>query len=236
MPSFTKDLTVNGQKMEVYGCLPDGKGPFPAIVVIQHAPGVDVFIRAMVDRLAAAGYAAVAPNLYHRLDSSVDPTKRREFLKDREIIDDVNASVEDLRRDRAVNGDCLGITGFCMGGRVVYLMAAANPNFKAAVAYYGGNTLKPWGEGVESPFERTREIGCPLMFHFGEEDTNPSPEDMRKLDAELTKYGKVHEFFTYPKAGHAFMNFESAERYREDAAKTSWPRTLDFFARHVKAS
>ena len=236
MPSYTKALTVNGQNMEVYGSVPDGKGPFPAVVVIQHAPGVDNFIRTMADRLAAAGYAAAAPDLYHRLDSSVDPTKRRELLKDREIIDDVNATVEDLRRDRAIDSNRLGITGFCMGGRVVYLMAAANPNFKAAVAYYGGNILKPWGEGVESPFARTREIGCPLMFHFGEEDTNPSQEDMRTLDTELNRLGKIHEFFTYADAGHAFMNFESAERYREDAAKTSWPRTLDFFARHLKAA
>jgi carboxymethylenebutenolidase len=236
MPTFTKSLKVNGQQMEVYGSMPDGQGPFPAIVVIQHAPGVDNFIRTMADRLAAAGYAAVAPDLYHRLDASVDPAKRRELLKDREIVDDVNATVDDLRRNRAVDGKRLGITGFCMGGRVVYLMAAANPNFKAAVAYYGGNILKPWGEGVAAPLARTREIGCPLMFHFGEEDTNPSPQDRRTLEAELKKHGKVHEFFTYPKAGHAFMNFENPERHREDAAKNSWPRTLDFFSRHLNAS
>lgn len=236
MPSFTKTLKVNGEDMELYGCLPDGAGPFPGIVVIQHAPGVDVFIRAMVDRLAKAGYVAVAPDLYHRLDRSIEFMQRMRLLKDREIIDDVNATVAHLQQDDAIDAKRLGITGFCMGGRVVYLMAAANPDFKAAVAYYGGNTMVPWGEGVETPFARTRNIGCPLIFHFGAEDTNPSPDDMRKLDAELTRHGKTREFYTYSNAGHAFMNFDNSEKFRPAAAAESWPRTLDFFNRHLKAS
>ena len=77
-------------------------------------------------------------------------------------------------------------------------MAAALPQFKAAEAYYGGNTMVALGEGGASPFERTHEISCPLLFHFGQEDANPSPEDMQKIDAELTRHNKVHEFHTYP--------------------------------------
>ena len=88
------------------------------------------------------------------------------------------------------------------------------------------------GEGVVAPFDRTSEIDCPMMFHFGEDDGNPSAEDMQKLDAELTHHGKLHKFYTYPNAGHAFMDF-SGERYREDAATTSWQRTLDFFAQYL---
>jgi carboxymethylenebutenolidase len=118
-----------------------------------------------------------------------------------------------------------------MGGRVSYLMAAANPYLKAAVAYYGGNIMVPWGEGP-APFERTGEIHCPLLGLFGEDDANPSPADMRKLDAELTKQGKAHEFHSYPGAGHAFMN-RRGERYRADADRDSWPKTLAFFAKHL---
>ena len=121
-----------------------------------------------------------------------------------------------------------------MGGRVTYLMAAAIPQFKAAVAYYGGNIMVPWGEGGVAPLARTNEIHCPLMFHFGEEDTNPSLEDMRQLDATLTRDHKEHVFYTYPNAGHAFMDFTNVERHREAAATASWPRTLDFFARHLR--
>ncbi|MEJ2643437.1 MAG: dienelactone hydrolase family protein [Gammaproteobacteria bacterium] len=233
MQSFTRTISVAGQDMELYGSRPEGDGPFAALVVIQHAPGVDDFTRAMVDRLSEAGYLAVAPALYHRQTEPGGPLERMGRLKDTEVIADVNATVDHLSQDPEVDGERLGIIGFCMGGRVTYLMAAANPRFKAAVAYYGGNTMVAWGDDVPTPFERTGDIHCPLLFHFGAEDTNPSPQDMTKLDAELSRHGKVHEFHVYEGAGHAFMNFSAPERYREGAAETSWPRTLEFLARHL---
>jgi carboxymethylenebutenolidase len=203
------------------------------MVVIQHAPGVDAFVHAMAHRLTEAGYTAVAPDLYHRLDPMMDGVDKRKQLDDREIIADVNASVDFLRRHAAVRPAQLGIIGFCMGGRVVYLMAAVNPHFRAAVAYYGGNIMVPWGQDVEAPFARTGAIQCPLLFHFGAEDTNPSPDDMRQLDDALTRHDKRHEFYSYAGAGHAFMNFLNAERYRKDAEEASWPRTLEFLYRFL---
>ncbi|GIX48071.1 MAG: carboxymethylenebutenolidase [Candidatus Tectimicrobiota bacterium] len=236
MPARTQSLPVDGQPMDVYLSAPEGPGPFPAVVVIQHAGGVDPFIRSICDRLAAAGYLAAAPDLYHRLPPHLEPSARRQQLKDAEIIADVNATVDFLRQDPLADGARLGILGFCMGGRVVYLMATVNPHFKAAVAYYGGNLMVPWGEGAEAPFARTRYLHCPLLFHFGEEDPNPSLADMEKLDAELTRYDKPHEFYVYPRAGHAFMDFTNPQRYRKEAAEASWPRTLDFLARHLGAA
>lgn len=233
MPSFSQAVHVDGLEMAIYGNLPESADPSAAIVVIQHGGGVDTFTRAMVDQLAAAGYAAVAPDLYHRLDVALEPAAKRQQLKDKEIVADVNATVDFLCEHPNVDAQRLGITGFCMGGRVVYLMAAASPRFKAAVVYYGGNIMVPWGEGVEAPFARTCDINCPLMFHFGEEDSNPSLEDMLKLDEELERCEKEHEFHVYPDAGHAFMDFTNPQRYRETAAKASWPRTLDFLAHHL---
>jgi carboxymethylenebutenolidase len=158
--------------------------------------------------------------------------QRTEKLKNTEVIADVNATMDYLRQEKNVASNRLAVVDFCMGGRVAYLMAAANRTFKAAVAYYGGNTRKAWGERP-TPFARTAEVGCPLLFHFGADDTNPSPEDMRALDAELTRHNKSHEFYSYPNAEQAFMNFTNSERYREAAANTSWPRTLEFLKRHL---
>ncbi len=155
----------------------------------------------------------------------------RARLLDVTVIKDVNATVDFLRGHRSVDAERLGIIGFCMGGRVSYLMAAANPHLKAAVAYYGGNIMVPWGEGP-APFERTAEMHCPLLGLFGAEDANPSPADMRQLDAELTRLGKLHEFHSYPGAGHAFLN-RRGERYRADADSDSWPKTLAFLAKHL---
>jgi carboxymethylenebutenolidase len=233
MASFWESIQVDGADMRLYASVPEGTGPFPAVVVIQHQGGVDDFVQEMTQRLASAGYAAVAPELYHRDGPNCqdDGPTRRARLLDVNVIKDVNATVDFLTSHRTVDGERLGIIGFCMGGRVAYLMAALQPHFKAAVDYYGGNIMVPWGEGP-APIDRTGEIHCPLLGLFGEEDTNPSPADMRKLDAELTKHGKVHEFYSYPGAGHAFMN-QRGERYRADADRDSWPKTLAFFAKHL---
>ena len=222
--------------MDLYASVPSGSGPFPAIVVSQHGGGVDQFIQTICDRLAEAGYAAVAPNLYHRVPDSIrnaDPRPRPwDILSDPEIIADINATVDFLRNHPAIDGERLGITGFCMGGRVAWLGAAVNPHFKALVPYYGGNLMVTWGAGETPPFDLAAGINCPVLFHFGEVDENPSQGDMRKLDEELTRLGKSHQFYTYPGADHAFMDF-TAGRYQQAAADASWPRTLEFFAAHL---
>jgi carboxymethylenebutenolidase len=233
MASLWDGTTVDGAEMRLYMSVPDGTGPFPGVVVIQHQGGVDDFVEDMTQRIAAAGYVGVAPDLYHRdgPDCQDDGPTRRARLRDVTVIKDVNATVDFLKGHSAVDAERLGIVGFCMGGRVAYLMAAVNPSLKASAAYYGGNIMVPWGDGP-APFDRTADIHCPLIGLFGEEDANPSPADMRKLDAELTKYGKVHEFYSYPGANHAFMNARGA-RYHAEADRDSWPKTLAFFKTYL---
>ena len=232
--SSWQEVAVAGSTMRMHVSAPSDSGPFAAVVVIQHQGGVDEFVQHTTRRLAAAGYVAAAPDLYHRdgPDCKDDIVTRRSRLSDRRVISDVDATVGFLRGHDAVEGHRVGIIGFCMGGRLVYLMAAVNPVFQAAVAYYPGNAFRAWGRDIPSPFERSSEIHCPLLGHFGEEDQNPTPEDMQKLDAELRKYNKAHEFYSYPSAGHAFMD-HTKESYRRHADEASWPRTLEFLDRHL---
>jgi len=231
--SSWQQVDTDNSTMRMHVSLPTGSGPFPAVVVIQHQGGVDEFVRNITRRLAESGYVAAAPDLYHRdgPECTDDIVTRRTRLRDRNIINDVNATVAFLQQHDSVDGSRLAIIGFCMGGRIAYLMAAANSAFKASVVYYGGNILRAWGRDIPSPFERTSEIHCPIQGHFGEEDKNPSPEDMRTLDAELTKFNKKHDFYSYPNAGHAFMD-NTKESYRRLADEASWPRTLEFLERH----
>ena len=233
MKSSWEQINVDNSAMRLYVSFPDRPGPSPAVVVIQHQGGVDDFVQEMTQRIAGAGYVGAAPDLYHRdgPDCRDDGPTRRARLRDTTVIKDVDATVEFLKSHKSVNGEGLGIIGFCMGGRVAYLMAAANAKFGAAVAYYGGNIMAPWGKGP-SPFDRTTEIHCPILGHFGEDDQNPSPADMQKLDAELTKYGKAHEFYSYPNTGHAFMD-RSKNSYRGHADEASWPRTMIFFSKYL---
>ena len=234
MRSHWQDTESDGSAMRLHVAIPNGAGPFPAIVVVQHQGGVDEFVTAMTERLATAGYAAAAPDLYHRdgPDCKDDIVTRRSRLSDRRIINDIQATVGFLQRLESVDSKHIGIIGFCMGGRVVYLMAAAISAFRAAVAYYPGNVFRAWGRDIPSPFERSAEIHCPLQGHFGSDDRNPSPEDMAKLDLELTRLDKTHEFYAYPNAGHAFMD-STKESYRRHADEASWPRTLEFLGQHL---
>ncbi len=237
MPSFTDKLTVNGHEMDMYASVPSGSGPFPAVVIAFHVGGLDEFDKVMADRLAAEGYVAVVPDLFHRITDPnlTDPYERGATLSDPEIIADCNAAVDFLLGHSAVDNDRIGIVGFCMGGRVAWLAAATNPHYKAAVPYYGGNILVARGAGVQSPFELTDGINCPILFHFGEIDANPSQDDMAKLDAELTRLGKPHQFFSYPEADHGFADHTGA-RYNREGAEIAWPRTLQFFAAHLKGA
>ena len=227
-----KELKTESGVMRVHLSLPDGAGPFPGIVIIHNQGGINDILHLPAE-LASAGYAAVAPDMYYRdgIDCRDPAPTRRARLRDASVITDVNATVDFFKGQQGVDGARLGILGFCMGGRVTYLMAAANPSFKAAVMYYGGGIFRSWGDGP-SPFRRTPEIHCPIMGHFGEEDENPSPEDVQKFAAELTAHGKVHEFHSYTGSGHAFMN-KSRDTYRQHAADLSWPRTIEFFTKHL---
>jgi carboxymethylenebutenolidase len=223
-------IIVGESKMRAYVALPASDRPAPGIVVIHGQSGVDDFTQ-VTHILADGGYVAVAPDLFHREgpDRNDDPPGRKSRLRDETVIEDVDAALGFLRAKGRVDGARLGIVGFCMGGRVVYLTASANLDLRAAVMYYGGDTMVAWGSGPP-PFERTAQIRCPILGHFGEEDVNPSPADMRKLDAELARHGKAHEFHSYAGVGHAFANLNSA-KYNREAADRSWNRTFDFFAR-----
>src|SRR5262249_57301447 len=132
------------------------------------------FMDEMTERVGAAGYFGVTPDLYHRdsPDCKDDGPTRRGRLRDRTIISDVNATLDFLNGLRLVDADRVGIVGFCLGGRVAYLMAAASPRFKAAVSYYGGRMFMFFGDGP-TPFVRTPLVHFPLLGHFGDGDHNP---------------------------------------------------------------
>ena len=227
------EIRVTGGDMRCYVSSP-GAGRSPAVIVAQHAGGVDDFICGMCDRFAAAGFAALAPDLYHREEpgSKDDPMTRMGRLRDGQIVRDMDASVAHAKTLAEVDGERLGVTGFCMGGRVAYLMAASGSAFSAAIVFWGGNIMTAWGEGP-APFTLTDHISCPVLGLFGEDDPNPSPADVAKIDAEMTRFGKAHEFHSYPGAGHAFMN-ERRPSYRPEATTDAWRRSVEWFGRYLK--
>jgi carboxymethylenebutenolidase len=233
MKSFRDQVMVANDPMNLVISQPDLSGALPAVVVIQHQYGVDKFMEEMTERFAREGFFSACPDLYHRdgPDCRDDGPTRRGRVRDENIIKDINATVAALKANKLVDGRRVAILGFCMGGRVAYLMAAASTDFKAAITWYGGSCFRRWGDGP-TPFERTAEIRCPIQGHFGETDQNPTLEDMAKLDAELTKHGKAHEFYVYKNTGHSFMDPHHPDKYVAQSDRESWARALEFLRRH----
>lgn len=226
-------LTVGGSEMELYVDEPAGAGPHSAVLVAHHRGALDAFTRKFVEDLARNGYVAAAPLFYHRRPAGEDSMTSLRSLDDGEIVADIAATVDYLRSLDSVRGDAIGIAGHCMGGRLAYLGAAANPAFRACGVFYGGNVMVAWGAGHPPPIERSGDIGCPVIGFFGNDDENPSPDDVARIGAALDRHGKRREFHAYDGAGHAFQNFLNADAYRQGPAEDAWRKLLAFLDREL---
>ena len=202
MENSWETVTVDNSLMRLYLSQPEGKGPFPAVVVIQNQDGVGEFTQEMTRRVAQAGYFAVAPEIYHREGEPKTPEQTasiKHSRRDANVIDDIDATIKFLRGCANASTEKMGIVGFCMGGRIAFLMAAASKSFKAAVDFYGGGVYSKWGDRP-APAELAANVSCPVQGHFGELDKNPPPDEMRRLDAELTKLEGARVFFLRQRA------------------------------------
>lgn len=233
---MTSEITVEvgGSAMPILLALAAGTGPHPAILVTHHRDGLDTFTKGVVERLAANGFTAAAPGFYHRRPAGEDTKLSRQSLRDVQVVADIDATVAKLKSMPEVRGDAIGIMGHCAGGRMAYLGAGSNPAFKAAVVLYGGRIQLAEGEGRPSPLELTKNISGPVMGLFGREDTNPSPADVARISAELTRHDIRHDFRIYDGAGHAFQNFDNPETYRHEASEDAWTRLLAFLHAELK--
>jgi carboxymethylenebutenolidase len=118
--------------------------------------------------------------------------------------------------------------GHCMGGRMALLGAGRVQDFKAAIVYYGGGVHLSWGEEAKTPFDTLNSIRVPVIGFFGDEDKNPSPEQVDRIGAELTRHGVVHSFHRYQNAGHGFQNRTPGTPGERAAAEDSWAKTFAF--------
>jgi carboxymethylenebutenolidase len=226
--------------MEGYLTQPEAEGKYPAIVVIQEIWGVNSHIQSVVDRLPSLGYVGLAPAMFHRegpmvtglheeLDTALARMRRSD---DAGILSDVRAAVDYIKAQSFVQGDKIGIVGFCFGGRVSYLASCNISDLSASVVFYGGGIGMALGNG-QSPLDQTANIICPMLGLFGEEDANPTPEDVANMDARLTEHGKVHEFHNYAGAGHGF-HCEARSSHRPEAAADAWGKAIAWFNTHLK--
>ena len=228
-----RTATVDGSGMRVFVDQPAGAGPFPAVVVAHHRAGLDVATTKFVQDLAGLGYVAAAPDLHHRRPEGEDTRESLAQLDDVEIVADLRASIDCLGGLGTADGGRIAIAGHCMGGRVSFLGAAEIPEIRANVVYYGGNMFRVWGNGDATPFEKLDRLRGPVIGFFGNDDENPSPDDVAKIDARLTELGVAHEFHAYDGCGHAFQNFTNPAGYRAAATSDSFAKMAAWLAANL---
>ena len=228
----TVEIPVNGIRMAAFLSRPTDRSPFPAVIVIQEAFGLNNHIKNVAKRFAAEGHVGLAPDFYARQGgkvvhySDIDAAiKLMNGVKDDLFLKDFEAAMGFLKGKDFVRADRIGVVGFCMGGSLSFLAATSNRDVKAAVVFYGGR--------IGNLIDKIPGIKCPILGNFGETDTSPSPDIVNKVSKELSKHGKTHDFKIYPKSGHGFFCEERAS-YNADSAKDAWQRTLNFYKIHLK--
>lgn len=232
--------SVLDSPMEVLVFRPEGPGPHPGILLAQHIPmghaGLehDTFTQATAQRFADNGYLVAVPFLFHWWPKSAPLEQKREESRDDWIVADMQAALGVLQAQADLDAGHVAMVGHCWGGRVAWLAACHIPEFAALATFYGGNIRKALGAGNQSPLALTRHIGCPVIGFYGNDDTNPSPQDVDDYSNALAAAGIPHEFHRYDGAGHAFQNFPMPERYNQAASDDAWEKVLAFLARHLK--
>ena len=235
MPASWTQILVNESPMEAYIAKPATGGPYHPVIVVQEIWGVNAYIQSIANKLASAGFYAIAPSLFHReglgtigvfeeTDLALERLGRLDYEN---ILNDLRHTENFIANQDDVISDKVGIIGFCVGGRIAYLAAANLDSVAAAVDFYGGRCFVPFGDGV-SPFDQTAYINAPLLGLFGEDDQNPTTEEVDKMAMELTKHQKKFEFHVYPGASHGF-NCEERPAYRRDAALHAWGKAIEWF-------
>jgi carboxymethylenebutenolidase len=223
-------------EMAAYRALPSGGRNLPIVLVVQEIFGLHEHIKDIARRLAKAGYLAVAPDLYAR-QGDVSKIENMDDIRpivakvpDAQVLSDLDAAADWAAKN---GGDAskLGITGFCWGGRIVWLYAAHSPRLKAGVAWYG--KIEPPASALQPkrPIDLAKEIKAPVLGLYGGADAGIPNEDVQRMRAALEAAGKPSEIHTYADAPHAFLA-DYRPSYRKGPAQDGWKRLLDWLRRH----
>ena len=220
-----EDIRLKSAAGEIGAYLATPKGtPKGGVVVIQEIFGVNHHIRAVCDRLAGEGYVAIAPSIFDRIEpgftSGYSPDEiatARKFVANPDwaaMLRDTQAAIDAVKDTGPV-----GIIGFCLGGSVAYAAATKLSGLSAAIGYYGGAIVRFADDKPK----------VPTQLHFGEKDSGIPLSDVETIKAKRPEV----EIHVYPGAQHGFHCDERAS-YDKASADIAWPRSLAFFARHLK--
>lgn len=240
MTTGTVTVDTRDGAMRLYEARPDGAAR-GAVVVIQEAFGVNAYVERVAQRAAAAGYHAVAPDLFHRTGAGALPYGDHSVvlphiaeLDDDRLLTDVDATFAHLASE-GWQPASIGMVGFCIGGRIAFL-AAARRTFGAAVGFYGGGIVtaaERFADRLPSLLPLAASLATPWLGLFGDHDHTIPVADVERLREALATASVPTAIVRYPDAGHAFACDDRPE-YDAAAADDGWARTLDWFELHLR--
>ncbi len=240
---LAETVTIHGNKGDVihaYVARPLGTGPFPGMVLIHHAPGWDEWYREATRRYAHHGYVTISPDLYcregHGTAEDIGAKVRAAGgVPDEQVVGDVEGAMAYLRSLPYSTGK-VGVFGTCSGGRQTFLVACRGKGVDAAIECWGGrvvmapNELNP--KQPVAPIDYTKDLSCPLLGLFGNDDQAPTPAQVNQHEEELKKHGKTYEFHRYDGAGHGFFYYDRPA-YRQEQAVDGWKKIWAFLEKHL---
>jgi carboxymethylenebutenolidase len=220
------EFPSNGATAQGYLALPEG-GTGPGVVVIQEWWGLVQHILDVCDRFAAAGFVALAPDLYHgvKVSEPDEAGKAMMAMGMDQAAKDMSGAVDEVIR--RAEGDQVGVIGFCMGGGLALVLGTQRPDAVAAVVPCYG--IIPWSDAQPDYAAMTADV----LLHIGEKDDYFTPAAAEELVAQLHGLGKQAELHVYAGADHAFFNDTRPEVYDAEAATALWERSLAFFHSHL---
>ena len=230
----------NGDIINAYFARPLGPGPFPGMVLINHMPGWDEWYREATRRFAHHGYQAISPNIFYRFghgspEDVAAKVRAAGGAADDQVVGDAAGARDYLTAHPTSNGK-VGVFGTCSGGRHTFLAACRSKGFSAAVDCWGGRVVMAPSElspkTPVAPIDYTKDLSCPLLGIFGEEDQFPTPQQVAQHEELLKKLGKSYEFHSYPKAGHGFFYYDKPA-YRQEQAVDGWKKIFAFLEKNL---
>jgi carboxymethylenebutenolidase len=220
------EFSSNGGTGNGYLAVP-ASGAGPGVIVLQEWWGLVDHIKEVADRFAAAGFVALAPDMYHG-ESATSPDDAGKLMMALDIVrveKDLRGAIDALLARDEVTSTRVGTVGFCMGGQLSLYAACENRSVAACVVFYG---IHP----KVSPNLAT--LDAPVLGFFAEQDEFVPPSAARQLEADLQAAGKTADITIFEGADHAFFNDTRAEAYDEAHAATCWSRMLAFYRDHVR--
>ena len=219
------EFAANGGTTKGYLSKP-ASGSGPGVIVVQEWWGLDEGTKTIADRLAAEGFVALAPDMYHG-DMAREPGEAQKLmmaLNVDEVAKELRGAAQALKANGA-SSQSVGAVGFCMGGQLALYAGTVTPDVGAVVDFYG---IHP---NVKPDY---RNLKGPVLILVGDQDPMAGPEPSGQVEQGIKAAGKQAEMVVYPGAGHAFMRDGDPQAYKEDAAKDAWTRMLNHLRSNVR--